>query len=190
MERGPLPYSIGWKRSGHSNHVYFDHVYIPRLDSQSTRLRREKDGRRLPGTKCKSSLDTFWKVFCLVHERETWNKSTNSHCQPGEKAIRLSCPDEMGHYVEKHLFLIRRHEGWWDLRVSGISGLQNDSGFSGIRFIGTCHPRHFSLKMLSKQLSIGSESGGSPGPWWEARWEGCLIPCLLTHMMSLHQVYK
>lgn len=39
-------------------------------------LRRGKDGRRLPGTKCKSSLDTFWKVFRLVYERETSNKIT------------------------------------------------------------------------------------------------------------------
>lgn len=39
-------------------------------------LRRGKDGRRLPGIKCKSSLDTFWKVFRLVYERETSNKIT------------------------------------------------------------------------------------------------------------------
>lgn len=39
-------------------------------------LQRGKDGRRLPGTKCKSSLDTSWKVFRLVYERETSNKIT------------------------------------------------------------------------------------------------------------------
>ena len=32
-------------------------------------LRRGKDGRRLPGIKQKSSLETFWKVFRLVYER-------------------------------------------------------------------------------------------------------------------------
>lgn len=37
-------------------------------------LRRGKNGRRLPGVKCKSSLDTFWKVFRLVYENETSNK--------------------------------------------------------------------------------------------------------------------
>ncbi|KAJ6166764.1 hypothetical protein N7470_002211 [Penicillium chermesinum] len=38
-------------------------------------LRRGKDGR-LPVTKCKSSLDTFWKVFRLVYKRATSNKIT------------------------------------------------------------------------------------------------------------------
>ncbi|KAH2023468.1 hypothetical protein KXV65_000697, partial [Aspergillus fumigatus] len=37
-------------------------------------LRRGKNGRQLPGVKCKSSLDTFWKVFRLVYENETSNK--------------------------------------------------------------------------------------------------------------------
>jgi uncharacterized protein YehS (DUF1456 family) len=37
-------------------------------------LRRGKNGRRLPGVKCKSSLDTFWKVLRLVYENETSNK--------------------------------------------------------------------------------------------------------------------
>ncbi|KAL6228990.1 hypothetical protein BDW75DRAFT_235532 [Aspergillus navahoensis] len=37
-------------------------------------LRHGKNGRRLPGIKCKSSLDTFWKVFRLVYEKETCNK--------------------------------------------------------------------------------------------------------------------
>lgn len=37
-------------------------------------LRRGKNGRRLPGIKCKSSLDTFWKVFRLVYERSTSNR--------------------------------------------------------------------------------------------------------------------
>lgn len=40
-------------------------------------LRRGKNGRRLPGIKCKSSLDTFWKVFRLVYERTTSNKIGN-----------------------------------------------------------------------------------------------------------------
>lgn len=37
-------------------------------------LRRGKNGRRLPGVKCRSSLDTFWKVFRLVYERATSSK--------------------------------------------------------------------------------------------------------------------
>ncbi|KAH2975874.1 hypothetical protein KXV25_006790 [Aspergillus fumigatus] len=37
-------------------------------------LRRGKDGRRLPGIKRKSSLETFWKVFRLVYERATSSK--------------------------------------------------------------------------------------------------------------------
>ncbi|KAJ6144084.1 hypothetical protein N7471_003537 [Penicillium samsonianum] len=40
-------------------------------------LRRGKNGRRLPGIKCKSSLDTFWKVFRLVYERSTSKKIGN-----------------------------------------------------------------------------------------------------------------
>lgn len=57
-------------------------------------LRRGKDGRRLPGTKYKSSLDTFWKVFRLVYERETSNKITK---QMNRRMRRVSpnncCPD-------------------------------------------------------------------------------------------------
>ncbi|KAJ5248104.1 hypothetical protein N7524_012064 [Penicillium chrysogenum] len=37
-------------------------------------LRRGKNGRRLPGIKRKSSLETFWKVFRLVFERATSEK--------------------------------------------------------------------------------------------------------------------
>ncbi|EED11909.1 conserved hypothetical protein [Talaromyces stipitatus ATCC 10500] len=37
-------------------------------------LRRGKGGRRLRGIKTKSSLQTFWKVFRLVHERATGDK--------------------------------------------------------------------------------------------------------------------
>lgn len=37
-------------------------------------LQHGKNGRRLPGVKCKSSLDTFWKVFRLVYRRDTSNK--------------------------------------------------------------------------------------------------------------------
>lgn len=40
-------------------------------------LKRGKNGRRLPGIKCKSSLDTFWKVFRLVFERSTSKKIGN-----------------------------------------------------------------------------------------------------------------
>lgn len=40
-------------------------------------LRRGKNGRRLPGIKCKSSLNTFWKVFRLVYERSTSKKIGN-----------------------------------------------------------------------------------------------------------------
>ncbi|KAL4891366.1 hypothetical protein BDV59DRAFT_203545 [Aspergillus ambiguus] len=51
-------------------------------------LRRGKDGRRLPGTKCKSSLDTFWKVFRLVYERETSNKITKQMNRQMRRVIR------------------------------------------------------------------------------------------------------
>ncbi|KAJ5086714.1 hypothetical protein NUU61_008021 [Penicillium alfredii] len=37
-------------------------------------LRRGKNGRKVPGIKCKSSLDTFWKVFRLVYEKTTSDK--------------------------------------------------------------------------------------------------------------------
>ncbi|CAI7565337.1 unnamed protein product [Penicillium viridicatum] len=40
-------------------------------------LRRGKNGRRLPGIKRKSSLETFWKVFRLVFERATSGKIEN-----------------------------------------------------------------------------------------------------------------
>ncbi|KAI9035454.1 C2H2 finger domain protein [Aspergillus affinis] len=39
-------------------------------------LRHGKNKRWLPGLKCKSSLDMFWKVFRRVYERETSNKIT------------------------------------------------------------------------------------------------------------------
>ncbi|KAI2959645.1 hypothetical protein CBS147352_10781 [Aspergillus niger] len=51
-------------------------------------LRRGKDGRRLPGIKCKSSLDTFWKVFRLVYERETSNKITKQMNRQMRRVIR------------------------------------------------------------------------------------------------------
>lgn len=40
-------------------------------------LRRGKNGRRLPGIKWKSSLETFWKIFRLVFERATSDKIEN-----------------------------------------------------------------------------------------------------------------
>lgn len=56
-------------------------------------LRRGKNGRRLPGTKCKSSLDTFWKVFRLVYERETSNKIGNQmNRQMRRVRVTLSLP--------------------------------------------------------------------------------------------------
>jgi hypothetical protein len=36
--------------------------------------RRGEGGRRLPGIKAKSSLETFWKVYRLVYERATGGK--------------------------------------------------------------------------------------------------------------------
>ncbi|KAH1663038.1 hypothetical protein KXX46_006053, partial [Aspergillus fumigatus] len=51
-------------------------------------LQRGKDGRRLPGTKCKSSLDTSWKVFRLVYERETSNKITKQMNRQMRRVIR------------------------------------------------------------------------------------------------------
>ncbi|KAJ6112296.1 hypothetical protein N7523_002118 [Penicillium sp. IBT 18751x] len=51
-------------------------------------LRRGKNGRRLPGIKCKSSLDTFWKVFRLVHERSTSNKIGNQMNRQMRRVIR------------------------------------------------------------------------------------------------------
>ena len=57
-------------------------------------LRRGKDGRRLPGTKCKSSLDTFWKVFRLVYERETSNKITKQmNRQMRRVRSNMPCPE-------------------------------------------------------------------------------------------------
>ncbi|KAH2496255.1 hypothetical protein KXV76_005809 [Aspergillus fumigatus] len=47
-----------------------------------------KDGRRLPGTKCKSSLDTSWKVFRLVYKRETSNKITKQMNRQMHHVIR------------------------------------------------------------------------------------------------------
>ncbi|KAJ5627605.1 hypothetical protein N7490_009833 [Penicillium lividum] len=51
-------------------------------------LRRGKNGRRLPGIKCKSSLDTFWKVFRLVYERSTTNKIGNQMNRRMRRVIR------------------------------------------------------------------------------------------------------
>lgn len=44
----------------------------------SLNQRRGKNGRRLPGIKQKSSLETFWKVFRLVYERATSGKIEKS----------------------------------------------------------------------------------------------------------------
>ncbi|KAJ5938275.1 hypothetical protein N7466_001409 [Penicillium verhagenii] len=51
-------------------------------------LRRGKNGRRLPGIKCKSSLDTFWKVFRLVFERSTSKKIGNQMNRRMRRVIR------------------------------------------------------------------------------------------------------
>ncbi|KAJ5974897.1 hypothetical protein N7481_008604 [Penicillium waksmanii] len=51
-------------------------------------LRRGKNGRRLPGIKCKSSLDTFWKVFRLVYERSTSKKIGNQMNRQMRRVIR------------------------------------------------------------------------------------------------------
>lgn len=62
-------------------------------------LRRGKNGRRLPGIKCKSSLDTFWKVFRLVYERSTSNRIDNQMnrrmrrvCGPSRPLPQMSSP--------------------------------------------------------------------------------------------------
>ncbi|CAG8076758.1 unnamed protein product [Penicillium salamii] len=51
-------------------------------------LRRGKNGRRLPGIKCKSSLNTFWKVFRLVYERSTSKKIGNQMNRRMRRVIR------------------------------------------------------------------------------------------------------
>ncbi|CAG8891316.1 unnamed protein product [Penicillium egyptiacum] len=51
-------------------------------------LRRGKNGRRLPGIKCKSSLDIFWKVFRLVFERSTSKKIGNQMNRRMRRVIR------------------------------------------------------------------------------------------------------
>ncbi|KAJ5982545.1 hypothetical protein N7451_012645 [Penicillium sp. IBT 35674x] len=51
-------------------------------------LRRGMNDRRLPGIKCKSSLDTFWKAFRLVYERSTTNKIGNQMNRRMHRVIR------------------------------------------------------------------------------------------------------
>ncbi|KAK4862951.1 hypothetical protein LT330_010695 [Penicillium expansum] len=51
-------------------------------------LRRGKNGRRLPGIKRKSSLETFWKVFRLVFERATSGKIENRMNRQMRRVIR------------------------------------------------------------------------------------------------------
>ncbi|KAJ5507903.1 hypothetical protein N7527_010046 [Penicillium freii] len=50
--------------------------------------RRGKNGRRLPGIKRKSSLETFWKVFRLVFERATSGKIENRMNRQMRRVIR------------------------------------------------------------------------------------------------------
>lgn len=61
-------------------------------------LQRGKDGRRLPGTKCKSSLGTFWKAFLLVYERETSNKITKQMNRQMLR-VRANKPFEMNRAI-------------------------------------------------------------------------------------------
>ncbi|CEO59611.1 hypothetical protein PMG11_04283 [Penicillium brasilianum] len=51
-------------------------------------LRRGKNGRRLPGIKRKSSLETFWKVFRLVFERATSEKIGSQMNRQMRRVIR------------------------------------------------------------------------------------------------------
>ncbi|CAG8036080.1 unnamed protein product [Penicillium olsonii] len=51
-------------------------------------LRRSKNGRRLPGIKRKSSLETFWKVFRLVFERATSEKIGKTMNRQMRRVIR------------------------------------------------------------------------------------------------------
>ncbi|KAL2372413.1 hypothetical protein RJZ57_003127 [Blastomyces gilchristii] len=75
--------------------------YLKGLFSWRCDLRRGKNGRRTPGIRYKSSLETFWKCWHLVYKQETGNGLTQETIRQIEDVLSIIAE-------EKKLLLIHQ----------------------------------------------------------------------------------